>query len=333
MPANPEKLRQVRDFSTKGIVTSIALNPKKKIAYLGSSDFKVYSVDLTSEKPEPKELFTHGAWVTGVALLNEEILVSGGYDGKLSWYDLKTNQTIKSEEVHAPRVRSIRTSPNGKQIASVGDDMICRVWDAQGKKIHELKGHAEKTPQGYGSMLFCVEFSADGKYLATADKIGKGIVWELESGKKIAEVEAPIMYTWEATARLHSIGGVRSVAFSHDGKTLALGGTGKIGNIDHLEAKARIETFEIATQKKIAEFVSDKGQGLVNRMFFSKDSSFLIGTGGAGDGFLMVIDPTGKKILKQEKVNFHVHDLAMADDFETFVLVGHNKAAIWEMKG
>ncbi len=332
MPANPEKLRQVRDFSTKGITTSIALNAKK-IGYLGSNDFKVYSVDLTSEKPEPKEVFSHGAWVTGVALVGEETLVSGGYDGKLSWYDLKAGKLIKAEEVHAPRVRCLRSSPDGKHVASVGDDMVCRLWDASGKKIQEFKGHAEKTPQGYGSMLFCVEFSPDGKFLATADKIGKGMVWEISSGKKVAEVEAPIMYTWESTARLHSIGGVRSVGFSHDGKTLALGGTGKIGNIDHLEAKARLETFDIATQKKISEFVSDKGQGLVNRIFYAKDSSFIVGTGGAGDGFLMVIDPVAKKILKQEKVNFHVHDMAVVDDLQTLVLVGHNKAAIWEMKG
>ena len=131
--------------------------------------------------------------------------------------------------------------------------------------MHELRGHAEKTPHGFGSMLYAATFSADGKHLATADKIGKAMVWEVATGKKIAEVEAPIMYTWDQVQRLHSIGGIRSLAFSPDGKTLAVGGTGKIGNIDHLEAKARIELFDWATQKRLVEYVSDK-QGLVNHL-------------------------------------------------------------------
>ena len=59
-----------------------------------------------------------------------------------------------------------------------------------------------------------------------------------------ATVEAPTMYTWDPTARIHSTGGVRSLAFSPDGSMLVVGGTGKVGNIDHLDAKARIEVFD-----------------------------------------------------------------------------------------
>ena len=93
-------------------------------------------------------------------------------------------------------------------------------------------------------MLYALTFSQDGKFLATGDKVAHVAVWDVETGQQVGSCEAPIMYTWDKVQRLHSIGGVRSLAFSPDDKQLAVGGTGKIGNIDHLEAKARVEVFD-----------------------------------------------------------------------------------------
>jgi WD40 repeat protein len=330
--ANPEKLKLVKDHSHKAIAFSVARVAKTTQVYLGCSDFKVYHADVTAAKFEPKELYAHGSYVTGVALAGKT-LVSGGYDQKLTWYDTDAKKEIRCVEAHAKWIRRVRSSPDGKIVASVADDMICRLWDASnGKMTHELRGHAEKTPNGFGSMLYAVTFSRDGKLLATADKIGKAYVWDVASGKKLAEVEAPIMYTWDQVQRLHSIGGIRSVAFSPDGKTLAVGGTGKIGNIDHLEAKARIELFDWSTQKRLAEYVSDR-QGLANHLEYAPDGSWLLAAGGAGDGFVAILDKDAKKAIKSEKAGMHVHDIVMTENAETVIAVGHNKVALYEMKG
>lgn len=330
--ANPEKLKLVKDHSHKAIAFSVARAPKSTQVYLGCSDFKVYEADVTAAKFEPKELYAHGSYVTGVALAGK-ILVSGSYDQKLTWYDTDARKEIRSVEAHAKWIRRVRSSPDGKIVASVADDMICRLWDASsGKMMHELRGHAEKTPHGFGSMLYTVMFSRDGKLMATADKIGKAYVWEVASGKKLAEVEAPIMYTWDQVQRLHSIGGIRSVAFSPDGKTLAVGGTGKIGNIDHLEAKARIELFDWSTQKRLAEYVSDR-QGLANHLEYAPDGSWILAAGGAGEGFVAILDKDAKKAIKSEKAGMHVHDVVITEDAETIIAAGHNKIALYEMKG
>lgn len=331
--ANPEKLKVAKDVSHKAITFALARVPNSMRVFLGGSDFKVYEADLAAAKFEPKELYAHESYVTGVALAGKT-LVTGGYDGKLTWYDTAAKKVIRSETAHAKWIRRVASSPDGKLVASVADDMVCRLWAADsGKPVNELRGHAERTPHGFGSMLYAAAFSADGKLLATGDKVGKVKVWEVASGKELAEVHAPIMYTWDPVQRLHSIGGVRSVAFSPDGKTLAVGGTGKIGNIDHLEANARIELFDWAAKKRLTEYVADKSKGLVNRLQFAPDGSWLLAAGGGNDGFLLLLDKDARKTLRQEKVGGHVHDAAIGEKAETVILAGHNKVVVLEMKG
>ena len=328
---NPESLKLVKDHSRPAITFGIARVPKSSRVFLGSSDFAVSEADLAAAKFESKDLYSHGSYVTGVTLAGK-LLVSGSYDGRLIWWDIDERKQVRAHDAHAKWIRKVQSSPDGKIVASVADDMACKLWDtSNGKLIHDLRGHQPLTPTHYPSMLYAVTFSADGKLLATADKVGHIVVWDVATGKELASVEAPTMYTWDKTQRLHSIGGVRSLAFSPDGKQLAAGGTGKIGNIDHLEAKARVEVFDWQAKKPVAEFVADKSQGLVNRLAWAPDGSWLLGAGGAGEGFVIFLDVPSKKVTKQEKVSSHVHDFAMTPDARELVLVGHNKISTWTM--
>ena len=97
--------------------------------------------------------------------------------------------------------------------------------------------------------------------IATGDKVGHIVVWDLESGQKLTALEAPELYTWDPVQRRHSIGGIRSLAFSPDGTRLAVGGSGKISNIDHLDGKARVEVFDWQKGERTHEFASDQVQG------------------------------------------------------------------------
>ncbi|WP_020473223.1 WD40 repeat domain-containing protein [Zavarzinella formosa] len=333
MPAKPEQFKTVKEHGFKAICFSLTLRPNTAKVVFGASDFKVYEADFAATKFEPKELYGHESYVTGVALAGTKI-VSGGYDCKLSWFDSAANKMIKSETAHGKWIRGVHASKDGKTIVSVGDDMVAKLWDAEsGKLLHELKGHAEKTPTNFNSMLYAAAFTDDGKTVATGDKVGKIILWDVATGKKTGELEAPVFYTWDPTARLHSIGGIRSLAFSPDGKTLAVGGSGKIGNIDHLEGKARVELFDVATSKRTWEHQSDKFAGLVNHLQFSPDGSWLLGAGGAAEGFYLMLDPVGKKSIRQEKAGMHIHDVTTTPDMSTLYVAGHNKLAICECKG
>jgi WD40 repeat protein len=321
---SPDTLRLVKDYSRSVITFAVARLRDTDTIYLGSSDFKVCSADLRAAKFEPKELYAHESYVTGVAIAGLN-LISGGYDGKLVWCDITTGEVIRRIEAHSKWIRKVAASPDGRLIASVADDMVCRVWDsATGRLLHELRGHKERTPNQFASMLYALTFSQDGKLLATGDKVAHVVVWDVASGRQLGACEAPVMYTWDKVQRLHSIGGVRALAFSPDCQQLAVGGTGKIGNIDHLEAKSRVEVFDWKAGKQVAEFVSDK-QGIVNRLEWSPCGSWLVAAGGAGEGFLLFYDVATRKTLRQDKLPMHTHDFHLTDDCRELVCVGHNR--------
>lgn len=329
--ANPEKLKLVKDFAGKGVLFSIARMPESSRAFLGCSDFKVYDIDLADAKPEPKELGGHNSYVTSVALAGTTV-VSGSYDGRLIWWDTEKRTQLRAVEAHAKWIRRVVATRDGKMIASVADDMVCKLWDAEsGKMLRELRGHKELTPSHFPSMLYACAFSPDGKHVATGDKVGHVVVWEVETGKEVATMETPVMYTWDPMQRRHSIGGIRSLAFSPDGKHLAVGGMGKVGNIDHLEGKARVEVFDWQKAERTHEFPGDKFNGLVEQLAFHKDGDWLVGAGGAGDGFLLFFNLADKKVLRQEKVAMHVHSIALTEECDTIYAVGHGKIMIFSM--
>jgi WD40 repeat protein len=330
--ANPANLKSVKQVGTKGIVFCCARQPDSARLYLGTSEFKVGDMDLSAAKPELKDLGKHGSYVTGVALAGKT-LVSGGYDRKLIWWDVEKRTQVRAALAHKKWIRGVSASADGKKLASVADDMVCKVWEAAtGKLLHELRGHKEKTPTHFPSMLYACAFTPDGKHLATADKVGHVVIWDVNSGKQVKTLEAPGMYTWDPRQRIHSIGGVRSVAFSPDGKHLAVGGIGKIGNIDHLDGKARVEVFDWSAGKRTHLLEKTKFKGLVQRLAYHPKGDWLLAAGGAGDGFFAFFDLKNDKILREEKVPMHVHAVALSEGAETLYAVGHGKVAVYEMK-
>jgi len=135
--------------------------------------------------------------------------VSGAYDGKLIWWELETGSKIRTVEAHGKWIRRVLATPDGSIIASVADDMICRLWDAEtGALRHEFKGHQATTPHHYPSMLHSCAISPDGKLVATGDKVGISSSGRLASGQAVNTMEAPVLYTWDPTQRRHSIGGI-----------------------------------------------------------------------------------------------------------------------------
>jgi WD40 repeat protein len=343
MAANPETpstsstlaLKLAKELKRDEIVLALARVPGTRRLIFGGSDFRVHDVDMAAEKPEPHPLGNHGhdSYVTSLAVVGNSWAVSGGYDGKLIWWNLEGGVRVRAVEAHAKWIRDVAVAADGATIASVADDMVCRLWDAEtGALRHELRGHEIQTPHHYPSMLFACAFSPDGRYLATGDKVGHVVVWDVADGRAAATLETPVMYTWDPVQRRHSIGGIRALSFTPDGAALAVGGIGKIGNIDHLDSPARIEVFDWRKAERTHEF-TDLPKGIVERLVFFPDGNRLLAAGGHNDGFVLVVDLKANSVLVQEKASTHVHDAVFGDTFETLFTAAHGKLAVYEVKG
>jgi hypothetical protein len=252
----------------------------------------------------------------------------------LIWWDLENGSKVRSVDAHSKWIRRVVATPDGSTIASVADDMVCRLWDADsGALKHELKGHQEITPHHYPSMLHSCAISADGQFVATGDKVGHLVVWEIASGKSVATMEAPGLYTWDPVQRRHSIGGTRALCFSPDGNLLASGGIGLIGNIDHLEGPPRVEVFDWRKSTRTHEFTGEGTKGMVERLIFLPDGEKLVSIGGANDGFVAILDLKTKTVLAQEKAHSHLYDASLGESPETLFVAGYNRLLVYEIKG
>src|SRR5262245_56831852 len=149
------QLKLLKEHGRKEIFLSLARVPGSSRVLCGASDGNVYDLDPLAEKPEFKALGGHASFVTGVAIAGD-FAVSGGYDGKLLWRKLESGEIVHTvENAHSKWIRKVANSPDGKLVASVADAMVCRVWEADSaKKLHELRGHDEVTPNHFPSMLY-----------------------------------------------------------------------------------------------------------------------------------------------------------------------------------
>ena len=310
--------------------------PGTERIFVGGYDGKIHHIDLTAEKPQPTSWSGHVSYVSGLVLAGKH-LVSAGSDRKMIWWDAATRQPIRTlETAHGKWIRQLALSPDGKTIASVGDDMVCRLWDAEtGRVIHELRGHPEMTRHHFRSKLYACSFSADGKLLATADQEGRMVIWETAAGKLAAVCEATAFYEWDRSAEAgngHSFGGVRSVAFSPDGKLLAAGG---IDNHDAaiISGTAMVQVFDWQTGQKTHEFKAG-GNGVVEELRFHPRGEWLMGALGAGAaGKLMFYDLAQKKVIKEVTAPMLVFAAALNEAGDVIDTAGRGQVVRWGLKG
>jgi WD40 repeat protein len=68
------------------------------------------------------------------------LLVSGGSDGRLRWWEVHSGECVREREAHQGTVQALKVSPDGSRLASCGDDGAIVLWDLHsGEQFQTLR--------------------------------------------------------------------------------------------------------------------------------------------------------------------------------------------------
>src|SRR5262249_4649880 len=155
---------------------------------------------------------------------------------------------------HTAYVTSLAFSPDGKTLASGGEDKSMRTWEVEtGKPLQNLPGHTLKVQ--------CVAFSPDGKLVGSIGDDGVARIYNASSGQiRLAK----------AILNPSNNEGGYQIAFSPDGKVFAT--CGVTGPPQTYVAPTPEGNLPSGTGMQLQNFQGHNGPAL--GLAFSKDGKF-----------------------------------------------------------
>jgi WD40 repeat protein len=183
---------------------------------LGILAMCVFSVAGACQDAEKLVIDAHRGGVTCVSFSSDpSMLASGGVDGIVRLWDVRTGKELRALEEHRKEVLALAFSPDGEILASSGFDHAVKLWTV-----------------GDGTLVHMYGFSS---YSTTLDISSRGL---LAVGLQDATVHFFNAGTGKPGGKLEVQWPVYSLAFSSDGVLLATGGPVQIWNTETWERVA-----------------------------------------------------------------------------------------------
>ncbi|MEL6494989.1 MAG: WD40 repeat domain-containing protein, partial [Cyanobacteria bacterium J06623_7] len=238
-------------------------------------------------------------------------IAAGNWNGLLSWLQVKqlpnkklprsTINIQKSIRAHGVGLWRVAFSPNGKFIATIGEDRRAKLWDRQGNLIATFTKHQD--------VVRGLAISPDSQIIATASYDKTVRLWNTQ-GKLLASVEDP-QY------------GMSAIAFSNDGEIMVTGNTE--GTLQLWQVARSPEKVTLHLLKTVTEHKNE-----IRKLAFSPDGQLIASA--SGDSTVKIWHRDGKFLKTFYGHERQVWSVAFSPDGKKIVSSSEDKTVIiWDL--
>ncbi len=238
----PAAAKLVNDWAHSSNLLCCRVDPAGKYVVAGAIDHTIQRWEVATGRKTA--LSGHRNWVRTLAFSPDgKNLHSGGYDGRLLAWEIGADnpRPFRDIQAHQGWLRGLAISSDGRLIATCGNDKLVKVWSTRdGTLVRELQGHP--------NIVYCVHFVPGSHELVSGDIVGNIFHWKAEGHGKARAFDVKEIFFH--IGDLAPFGGILSLGFSHDGRTLTASGLHKVTNAPGGNRRPVAVSFDWVTGEK-----------------------------------------------------------------------------------
>ena len=353
------ELKKIDRYAFPSGVLDFAVMSDERQLYAACMD-GIYELQFAAsemEKTKPKRIGRHGSYVSSVSLIEStQSLLTAAYDGTFHIRDLSGSlagpvsvdrksdieskpqseeiQPRLSERVHSFWSWDMALSPDQRLVASVTGQYLAGAEDyaplaSQEPTVKIIEAATCQLVHAFEMLpsVQCVAFDSSSRYVAAGNLMGDLAVWDIESGKQLAQWRSKSFTSWGIIKSHCYIGGVFAVSFSPDGESLYAAGMGDMKDPMAGNGKQLWQRFEwrkSPAELKQETVASQAGEGLMETLAWHPSGIYFVMAGRlrGGKWNLGIFDAATGQLIGEAKTGMRITTAKFSPDGEILYLGG-----------